>query len=92
MSIPFTQYLLPDGRTRQESIERPVEVETVARSFIAAGGCFEAEMLGDGQVSLTAELGETCVAIEIVPNGPEVPNAVDRIVNETAAYLKGTVA
>lgn len=83
--IPFTQYLRPDGRKKETGIERPEEVEALAHSFIEAGGKFEAEVLSDGQVSLTAcqEIdGEwQDVAIEICANGPGLPETVDRLVH-----------
>ena len=63
---------------------RSPEVEQQATEVEKAGGVFEAEMLLTGEVSLTCERdrdGEIEVlAIEVVPNGPEVPAAVDRLV------------
>lgn len=56
MSIPFTQYLRPDGRTRAESISRSPEIEALARRWIDAGGKFEAEVLTTGHVSLSAAM------------------------------------
>jgi hypothetical protein len=87
MSIPFTQYLRPDGRTRDEWIDgRPPEIEQLAQQFIAAGGKFEAEVLTTGYVSLTAvfEMNDEMedIAIRVVPNGPEVLTAVDELVRE----------
>lgn len=79
--IPFTQYLRPAGRTRVVRIDRPAEVEATAHRLIDAGVRFEAEVLTTGEVSLTAEDrdGEQ-LAIEVVPNGPGVSEAVDRLV------------
>jgi hypothetical protein len=80
--IPFTQYLLPDGRTRPTAFDAPDDVAARARAIIAAGHRFECEVLTTGEVSLTihdVENGED-LAIEVVPNGPEVPEAVVRLV------------
>lgn len=90
MSIPFIQYLRPNGRRAEVSIDRPGEIETLAHAFIGKGGRFECEELTTGHASLTAvfmlEDGEDDVAIEVVKNGPAVPEAVDRLVrNATAA-------
>lgn len=81
-TIPFTQYLLPDGRKRDIAIARPKEICDKAMDIIKAGHRFEAEVLMTGEVSVTifhiAE-GEDR-DIEVVPNGPEVPLAVDRMI------------
>lgn len=84
--IPFTQYLRPNGRQVHNGIERPEEIETLAKEVIAQGGYFEAEVLMTGHVSLTCEHntfddGEhKTLAIQVVPNGPEVLEAVDNLV------------
>jgi len=93
MAIPFTQYLRPDGRETLITIERSLEIENVARRLIALGCRFEAEVLRTNHLSLEAlgpkdEDGDpTTLAMEIVPNGPGVPDAVDRLVLEAAASL-----
>lgn len=81
-AIPFTQFLRPDGRQREVSIQRPADVADKAYKLISAGCRFEIEELTTGQVSMTVERddpdGEAEVlAMEIVPNGPRVPGAVD---------------
>jgi hypothetical protein len=98
--IPFTQYVLPDGRRRAVRIERSVEVESLARSLVEWGVHFDAETLRTGDVSLTAEfdedderaerLGTPVLAIETCANGPAVQEAVDRLVR--AAHLRLTEA
>ena len=80
MSIPFTQYLLPDGRKRYELVDRPQEIEDIANSFIANGGKFECEILTTGHVSFTACKFDRDVEIEICTNGPDVLEAIDRLV------------
>jgi hypothetical protein len=88
-AIPFTQYLRPHGRKAEVSVERPAEITTLAQQFIAMGGWFECEELSTGHASLTAcmlvddEPGD--IEIQIVPNGPEVPSAVDRLVRAAVA-------
>lgn len=81
MAIPFTQFLRPDGERRSISIERSQTIEAKARQIRSAGYFFEAEALHDGTISLTiTDPDEGDVAIELCPNGPEVPEAVDRLV------------
>lgn len=90
MSIPFTQYLRPDGRTRHETVDRPAHIEALAQEFIKRGGRFEAEMLTTGHVSLTAcvkvEGEPTDIAIRICDNGPAVLEAVDELVKEASEF------
>lgn len=88
--IHFTQFLRPSGRTRRVQIFRPNKIADAAEEFVGRGGRLECEVLGTGEVSLTAEIGdddEAPVAIEVVPNGPAVPEAVDRLIDATRAAL-----
>jgi hypothetical protein len=80
--IPFTQYLRPDGRINPVTIDVSDEVHAKAMRIIAAGYRFECEHLTPGYASLTIfdPEDEVDVAIEVVPNGPEVPEAVNRMV------------
>jgi len=60
MTIPFTQYHLPNGRRTQEEFETDsASIEYLAHKIIEAGGRFEAEILTTGEVSVTCV---TCVA------------------------------
>ena len=91
MSIPFTQYLRPDGRTRDVDIEMPAEIEQLAQIFIRRGGKYECEELTTGHVSLTAVHlvdGEyQDIAIQVCENGPEVPACVEKLVRRSVAWL-----
>ena len=90
VAIPFTQYLRPNGRKFQTSIERPKEIADKAFKLIDSGYRFEAEILTTGQVSFTIHdiAEEEDVAIEICANGPLVPSAVDRLI---AKFENGAV-
>lgn len=84
--IPFTQYLLPDGRKRPVRWEcTSHEQEVKARALLDAKARFECEMLQTGQVSLTVEMTDNegedqTLAHEICENNPEVIEAVARLV------------
>lgn len=82
MSIPFTQFLRPDGRQRPASIDRPTGIETMARQLIMLGWAFEIEELVTGQVSMEIVSGEDVIASRLCPNGPAVPKAVDEMAEE----------
>lgn len=88
--IPFTQYLRPRGFKRAAEIERSPEIEQLAQEFIARGGYFECEQLTTGHASLTAGHPDAAkkgdIAIEVVMNGPDVPEAVDRLVRKAHAW------
>lgn len=80
LGIPFTQYVLPDGRAKEVSIERPAEIGLKAMEILARGWRFECEMLTNGDVSMTVTDDDEDADIEVVPNGPDVPIAVDRLI------------
>jgi hypothetical protein len=78
--IEFTRYSLPNGRRSTETIERPAPIAELASAIVAAGYRFECEMLGDGTVSLTIADDNADHAIELCPNGPGIPAAVERLI------------
>lgn len=85
IAIPFTEYVLPNGRKAQIEITRPAEIGVRARSIIAAGYRFEIETLTTGKVSLTIvdadpEADDPDVAIELCAK-EDVGPAVDRLVS-----------
>lgn len=86
LDIPFTQFLRPDGRTREAAIERSPEIVEQARALLAHGCRFEIEELMDRTVSMTVERGENeddgPIAIQLCPNGPDVPPTVDTLIRE----------
>lgn len=89
--IEFTQFLRPHGERKTVTIERGTEVEGKAKALKAAGYSFEAEVLPDGLVhfEIVSANGEVILASELVPNGPEVPPAVDRLVREAHEVYNG---
>lgn len=91
MSIPFTQFLRPNGKRRHVSIDRPADVEAKAQALIDAGCRFEIEELTTGHVNIECcgpVLGEDgTISGELCHNGPEVLEAVDRIVNAACERL-----
>ena len=79
--IEFTQYLMPHGRHETVWIERPDNVVKKAGEIREAGFRFGCEMLGDYKtISLTISDDDDDRAIEVVPNGPAIPDAIDRMI------------
>jgi hypothetical protein len=85
--IPFTQYLRPNGRQVEVSIDRPEDVSKLAERIIAAGYRFEVEELTTGHASFTIAGPEGDEDIELCMNGPKVPGAVDTLVKRFAAKI-----
>jgi hypothetical protein len=85
--IPFTQYLRPDGRKVEVSIDRPDDIYGLAKSIIERGYRFECEHLSTGHASLTIAGNYDDEDIEVVANGPKVPIAIDRMIKRFAAKI-----
>lgn len=85
--IPFIQWL-PNGESIGRSINRGSAVYAQAARFIAKGGRYAFVNRVDGMGELVAGFflddgakGEMAVVAEqIVPNGPEIGPAIDRLV------------
>lgn len=89
MSIPFTQYLRPDGRQRPVFHQTTLETEAKAKALIGRGAHFDIEELINGTISMTCEIedegGETVIlAAETCANGPEVVAATIRLVDRAS--------
>jgi len=89
LSIPFTQYLRPDGRQRIMRFDVVGDLAVEAKKIMDAGLRFECEILSTDEVSLTVfdeGIGEN-VAIEICSNGPGVPIATARLIHAAVEYV-----
>ena len=83
MTIPFTQYLRPNGLKVPMSINCRANVEEKAQRIIKNGYRFECEVLTTGEVSLTITNDEDGdVAIKVVLNSLSVPIAVESLIAE----------
>lgn len=83
--IEFTQYLLPDGRTRQQWVERPERVSARAAELRAKGYRFECEMLPDMEIcsfTIVHPDYDYDLGIKLAKNGPAVLDAVDNLILE----------
>jgi hypothetical protein len=88
--IPFTQYLLPNGRKQQTFIEMDEDTFKAAAGLIEKGYRFECEILTTSDVSLTCVDPEDTgdIAMVICKNGPEVPAFVAKLVRQATEYDK----
>lgn len=89
-SVPFTQYLFPNGRTRPLIVTTSDSISEKAKSIIAKGYQFEAEIVPSNLVSLTIfnTKTEEDEYIEICSNGPSVIKAVDKLVLDAYKGIK----
>lgn len=92
MSIPFTQFRRPHGHRVSVTIDRPAEIESMAKEIIAAGFSFEIEELMTGEISMEIyrDRDENSLACEICRNGPQVPDAVDKMTRDGYAAMNAT--
>lgn len=82
-TIPFTQFLRPDGRQKGVFFEcDDPKVLEKALVIIKRGLRFECEELMNGMVSMTISNQDEDLAFQLVPNGPQVPEAVKALVME----------
>jgi hypothetical protein len=84
MIFEYVQYLRPDGRQVIRSAEAPDELLEKYKAIHDAGCVLAAEVLTTGHVSLTVEAPDDAgdFMIEVVPNGPEVPKAWERMLEQ----------
>ena len=82
--ISFTQYVLPNGAQKTVKISRPAEIADLADAIMKRGYRFECELLTTSEVSLTITNKDGDADMEVVPNGAEVPVAIDRMIKRFA--------
>ena len=92
--ITFIQYLLPNGRMKETSINRSKEIEELAKEITNLGYLFEIEVLSTGHVNMEIvdpsdlDNNKPPIAGELCLNGPAVPESVDKMVKQAAKKLK----
>jgi len=90
--IPFMQYRRPNGMKVPCSIRRPDEIAEKAAALIRAGYSFSCEVLQTDEVALYCEQANSDdvlpLAVEVVPNNPRVPEAVDTLVTRAWEQLQ----
>ena len=79
--VAYTQYMMPGGRQVSRTFVAASAVAAKAERLCEAGARLEAEVLRTGEVSVTVFFGGEDVAIEVVPNGPEVLSAWEQVID-----------
>lgn len=87
--VPFTQYILPNGRREQMMFETDEAHATKAAIIREHGFEFEIEVLGDGAVSATIadHLNEEDVEICIASNGPPIAREIEKMIDRFHAVM-----
>jgi hypothetical protein len=80
--VNFTQFLRPNGHKQIIIITVPEEYEARAKELTDAGYKFEIEVLRNGVVSMECCDEEDCLSMQLVDNGPKVPDMVKVLVDE----------
>lgn len=90
MPIPFIR-TLPSKKRVLNEVSRPPAIEQQAAEFIDHAGRYLLEITADLQVHLMAiiDKAEGCVKVaeEFCENGPDLPDAVDRLVAESVKHI-----
>lgn len=85
--IRFTQYLRPNGHKEVVFAPMPEGYSDKVAAILASNSAFEAEVLGTGIVSLTVTDHTRDFAIELCPNGPEVQEALKRLIDGAYKFI-----
>jgi hypothetical protein len=86
-AIPFVRQY-PSGRLGFQEVERPQSIEAKAMAFLNAGGTYFSFLTPEGKAQITAVIGDSGkpVAQELSENGPELLEAIDRLIEESAKH------
>ena len=87
ITVPFTQYHLPDGRASKEFFnfqdDEPENQERFSeklQELITNNVHFYSEILTTGEMSFTAELDDELLANQLSNKGPTVYKAIENLV------------
>ena len=89
--IPFTQYLLPDGKRRKITFPASELEEGVLEmaQYLLDNGCrFDAEILQTGMISFTCERDDDLISIQLCPNNPQVVASVNKLIKQSYEILR----
>lgn len=80
-SVPFVQFLRPDGHKKPVVIDRPDNIAKAADKIRSHGFRFEIEQLMDGTISMTISDKDDDYAIKVCENQPgTVAATVDELI------------
>jgi hypothetical protein len=82
MNVHVTQYLLPDGRTRDTSVDLPDSLAPQLKRIAKCGLTLEAEILTTSEVSFTLACHKYAADYDILicTNGPGIKESLTRLI------------
>jgi hypothetical protein len=86
-AVTFTQFMRPDGRQVEVLTDMPDEVADLAAALQSRGYLFEIEVLTTGHVNADiSDPGDEdrILGAAFVPNGPDVPGALETMIRKAA--------
>lgn len=86
--ITLTQYLRPDGRTRNVSAPVTAEYSAKAAALIEQDVSFSCEILRTGEVAIYAEYLGQDIVIEISQNDETIHAALEYLIDRAASILE----
>lgn len=82
MTIIFTRFSRPNGRRSKVKIDRPTDIDKMARDLVRMGYDFEIEVLRGDEIHMTVSNEDGDLCSRICENGPQVPISVDSMIVE----------
>lgn len=82
MTIIFTRFHKPNGRRSKVEIDRPTDIDKMARDLVRYGYDFEIEVLRGDEIHMTVSNEDGDLCSRICENGPQVPISVDEMIAE----------
>ena len=89
MSIPFTQFLLPNGERRAVTVDTTPELEAIAHELIANGCRFEIELLRSGEIYMDCQIGEELLANQLCPNDKNTLITLEKLIHSAKVTYDG---
>ena len=87
ITIPFTQYHLPNGRASKElfyfqdgDLEKPEQINKKIQELLSNNVHFDAEILSTGVMSFTAERDDDLLSIQLSDKGPSVIKTIETLI------------
>ena len=82
MLIPFTQYMLPNGRQVATFFECEKGLDSKVREILDAGFRFTCEILSTGKIAVYISDEEEGFALEVCANGPEIGRMIKGMIEK----------
>jgi len=86
MSVSFTQYLRPNARTQEITINLAPEIEATAHALQERGCRFTAEVLSTGVCCFCCEFEGEDIAMQLSKNDETVIASVEQLIHDAQEH------